>query len=133
MSSLSLPVGREFLMCILGFDAPRCSSPIFSQKHKFSYCSSRCLDPALAVATAVELDSLSYKLVSIPGTFSPRFGQALWCTCFGIYTHKTILAGDSERPVFPWTGSRRKSVLFQRVTFLRFCSGVMVHKRTRLS
>ncbi len=58
-------------MCILGFDAPRCSGPIFSQKHKFSYCSSRCLDPGLAIVTAVELDSISYKLFLFQGRSPP--------------------------------------------------------------
>ena len=56
-------------MCVLGFDTTWCTSPIISQKYKFSYCSSRCLDPVVAIVTAVELDGISYKFVSIPGTF----------------------------------------------------------------
>ena len=117
MSSLSLPGGREFLMCILGFDSPWCSSPIFSQKHKFSYCSSRCLDPALAVATAVELDSISNKFGSIPGTFPSGSGQALWCTCPGTHTHKTVLASSLERPVFPRKSSIESLFYFRKCHF----------------
>ncbi len=31
-------------------------------KYKFSYYSSRCLDPAVGIVTAVEPDGISYKL-----------------------------------------------------------------------
>ncbi len=34
-------------------------------------------------------------------------GQALWCLCFDIYAHKTVLAGGLERPAFPWEGEKK--------------------------
>ncbi len=71
VSSLSLPGGREFLMCILGFDTHGVQVPFSVKKYKFSHCSSRCLDPAVAIVTAVELDGISYKSVSILRTFLP--------------------------------------------------------------
>ncbi len=50
-------------MCVLGFDTTWCTGPIISQKYKFSCCSSHCLDPVVAIVTAVELDGISYKFV----------------------------------------------------------------------
>ena len=55
----------------------------------------------MATVTAVELDSVSYKLVSIAGTLLLSGSvQALWCSCYGLYTHKTVLTG-SWRKVIP--------------------------------
>ncbi len=36
-------------------------------KYKFSCCSSRCLEPAVAIVTAVELGSISHKLFLFQG------------------------------------------------------------------
>ena len=112
MSSLSLSVAREFLMCILGFDTTWCSSPIFSQKYKFSYCSSRCLDPALVMATAVELDSISCKFVSIPGTFPSGSGQALSRPCYGITCARLSWPAAWKDLSFP--GQVVKSLFYSR-------------------
>ncbi len=54
-------------MCTSGIDSPLCSSPTFSLKYKFSHCFSCCLDLAVALVTAIELDSVSRKSVSITG------------------------------------------------------------------
>ena len=112
-------------MCILGFDAPRCSSPIFNQKHKFSYCSSRCLDPALAIVTAVELDSISCKFVSIP----ENMVSLVLVGRYGAHA-STSHAQDCpdrklERPILPWS-SGISLCLLQEISFLWPWSGVMV-------
>ncbi len=48
-------------------------------------CSSCCLDPAVVTVTAVELEGVSYKFVSILGTLLlPGSGQALSCSGYSI-------------------------------------------------
>ena len=97
-------------MCILGFDAPRCSSPIFNQKHKFSYCSSRCLDPALAIVMAIELDSISCKLFLFQGRSPPGLARR-----YGAH------ASAFTRTRLSWPGTRKDLSFPGRVVESPFC------------
>ncbi len=61
----------------------------------------------MAIVTAVEPYSVSCKSVSIPGTSLSGSSQALWCLCFNIHTHKSVLAMNLARSVLPGQGSKK--------------------------